>query len=111
VLNWITPGDLEYIEPLPRDRRAVSLVVPVCPTADRELMDRTMRPVRQHPIPGYEQQQRRLDRMRVGAMWAMYAGDKSRGQTALPLTLDEFVVWGSRGVRAHHEIERRTGPG
>jgi len=118
VLNWITPGDIECIEPLPEDRGAVSLVVPVCATADREVMERTMRPVvaTYLYVPAYAQQQRRLGR--AGAleqMWAAWgAGDRDAARTALPFAvLDEFVVWGEPAAcRARlAEIERRTGAG
>jgi alkanesulfonate monooxygenase SsuD/methylene tetrahydromethanopterin reductase-like flavin-dependent oxidoreductase (luciferase family) len=116
ALNWVTPGDLEHIEPLPADRRAVSLVVSVCPTTDREVMDRTMRPVVSNylRIPAYAEQQRRLGRSgALASMWAAWdAGDQAGARAALPSALlDEFVVWGEPAAcRARlHEIERETG--
>jgi probable F420-dependent oxidoreductase len=115
VLNWITPDDLQRTGPLPEPGR-VSLVVPMCPTPDRALMDRMMRPVVANylHVPAYAQQQRRLGRGDVLAeMWAAWAaGDRGAARAALPAALlDEFVVWGKPAeCRARlEEIERRTG--
>jgi probable F420-dependent oxidoreductase len=116
VPNWITPGDLERIGPLPEDPRAVSLVVPVCPTTDRKLMDRIMRPVVANylRIPGYAKQQQRLGRAdMLEQMWAAWAsGDATSARAALPsAVLDELVLWGEPAAcRAElSNIEDRTG--
>jgi len=116
VLNWITAGDLERIGPLPEDRRAVSLVVPVCPTTDRRLMDRIMRPVVANylRIPGYAKQQQRVGRAAMlEQMWAAWAsGDATSARAALPFAvLDEFVLWGEPAAcRAGlTDIEDHTG--
>ena len=118
VLNWVTPGDIEHIEPLPEDRGAVSLIVPVCPTADREVMERTMRPVvaTYLDVPAYAQQQRRLGRASAQEqMWAAWAaGDRDAARTALPFAvLEDLVVWGEPAAcRARlAETERHTGAG
>jgi probable F420-dependent oxidoreductase len=116
ILNWITPGDLDRIEALPEDRRAVSLVVPVCPTDDRDVMDRRMRSVvaTYLHVPAYAQQQRRLGRIAsLQQMWAAWdAGDKKAARAALPAEiLDEFVVWGEPSAcrKRLEEIEEETG--
>jgi probable F420-dependent oxidoreductase len=116
VLNWITAGDLERIRPLPQDRRSVSLVVPVCPTTDRKLMDQIMRPVVANylRIPGYAKQQRRVGRAAMlEQMWAAWtSGDAASARAALPsAVLDEFVLWGEpTACRAQlSDIEDRTG--
>ena len=87
ALNWITPGDLDRIDPLPHDRGAVAIVVSVCPTADREVMDATMRATMANyfRIPAYADQQRRLGRADVLApMWAAWdAGDAVAARAAL----------------------------
>ena len=100
VLNWVTPDDLDRVDPLPADRSRVSFVVPVCPTADRATMEQTMRPVVADYLhaPAYAQQQRRLGRGdALAPMWAAWeAGDRSGSRAALPASvLDELVVWGS----------------
>jgi len=116
VLNWITPGDLERVSPLPRHRRDVSLVVPVCPTTDRDVMDRTMRPVVSNylHVPAYAAQQRRLGRAgALGQMWSAWdRGDRAGARAALPAAvLDEFVLWAEPAAIKGRldEIERRTG--
>jgi probable F420-dependent oxidoreductase len=116
VLNWITPSDVELIRPLPEDRHTVSLVVPVCPTTDREVMDQVMRPVVANylRIPGYASQQRRLGRgAMLQHMWSAWSeGDAASARAALPFAvLDEFVVWGEpTACRTElSEIEHRTG--
>ena len=98
VLNWVTPDDLDRIDPLP-DRSRVSFVVPVCPTADRAVMEAVMRPVLADYLqaPAYAEQQRRLGRGdALAPMWeAWAAGDRRGSRSALPATtLDELVVWG-----------------
>jgi len=118
VLNWITPADVERIDPLPRERSAISLVVSVCPTPDREVMDRIMRPVVANylHVPGYAMQQRRLGRGgALEQMWEAWdSGDAAAARAALPAAvLDELIVWGepaSCRVRLD-EIERETGLG
>jgi probable F420-dependent oxidoreductase len=98
VLNWVTPDDLDRIDPLP-DRPRVSFVVPVCPTADRVVMEAVMRPVLADYLqaPAYAEQQRRLGRGdALAPMWdAWAAGDRRGARAALQTsTLDELVVWG-----------------
>jgi probable F420-dependent oxidoreductase len=114
ILNWVAPADLERVESLP-ERSAVSLVIPVCPTPDRELVDRTMRTplVNYFNIPGYADQQRRLGRAeQLDEMWRAWdAGDRAAAHAALPAeVLDELVVWGEPAAcRARlEEIERTT---
>lgn len=116
ALNWITPGDLDHVRPLPRDRADVAIVVSVCPTTDRGVVDATMRPAMANyfRIPAYADQHRRLGRAEVLApMWAAWeAGDATAARAALPDALiDEFVVWGDpHACRARlDEIERETG--
>ena len=118
VLNWVTPTDVERIEPLPPERATVSLVVSVCPTPDREEMDRIMRPVVANylHVPGYAMQQRRLGRGdALAPMWAAWdAGDPTAARASLPASLlDDLVVWGEPAAcRARlDEIERETGLG
>ena len=98
VLNWVTADDLDRIDPLP-DRSRVAFVVPVCPTADRAVMETVMRPVVGDYLqaPAYAEQQRRLGRGdALAPMWeAWAAGDRRGARAALPAsTLDELVVWG-----------------
>lgn len=100
VLNWVTPADLDRVEPLPADRARVSFVVPVCPTPDRPTMETVMRPVVGDYLqaPAYAEQQRRLGRGdALGPMWdAWAAGDRRAAHAAVPAAvLDELVVWGS----------------
>jgi probable F420-dependent oxidoreductase len=116
VLNWITPGDLDRIGPLPQNRRAVSLVVPVCPTADRDVMEGIMRPVVANylRIPGYASQQHRVGRAAMlEEMWAKWSsGDAASARAALPsAVLDELVIWGDpTECRSElFEMEHRTG--
>jgi probable F420-dependent oxidoreductase len=116
VLNWLSPTDLEAVKPLPADRARVSLVVPVCPTADRMVMEATMRPVVADYLqaPAYAAQQRRLGRGdALEPMWkAWAAGARQEARSALPsAVLDDLVVWGNRAScrRRLDEIERLTG--
>jgi probable F420-dependent oxidoreductase len=116
VLNWIRPDDLERVEPLPQDRGAVSLVVPMCPTPDRDVMDRTMRSIvaTYLHVPAYAQQQRRLGRdAALEPMWAAWeTGDRAAARAALPSdVLDAHIVWGEPAAcRARlADIERQTG--
>jgi probable F420-dependent oxidoreductase len=116
ALNWVLPGDLDRIDPLPRDRRAVAIVVSVCPTDDWELVDATMRSTMANyfRIPAYAEQQRRLGRTDVlEPMWKAWdAGDAVAARAALPDALiDEFVVWGEASACRERldEIERETG--
>jgi probable F420-dependent oxidoreductase len=116
LLSWISPEDLGRIEELPPDRRAVSLVVPICPTGNHEVMDRRMRPIVSTylHVPAYAEQSRRLGRAGVlEQMWAAWdAGDRAGARAALPsAVLDELVVWGTpEACRSRlEEIERETG--
>jgi probable F420-dependent oxidoreductase len=116
ALNWILPSDLDRIDPLPRDRRAVTIVVSVCPTSDRGVVDESMRAIMANyfRIPAYAEQQRRLGRADLlEPLWKAWdAGDAVAARAALPDALiDEFVVWGEpRTCRARlDEIERETG--
>jgi probable F420-dependent oxidoreductase len=116
ALNWILPSDLDRIDPLPRDRQAVTIVVSVCPTSDRGVVDESMRAIMANyfRIPAYADQQRRLGRADLlEPLWKAWDdGDAVRARAALPDALiDEFVVWGEpRTCRARLEqIERETG--
>jgi alkanesulfonate monooxygenase SsuD/methylene tetrahydromethanopterin reductase-like flavin-dependent oxidoreductase (luciferase family) len=116
VLNWVTPADLDRIEPLPAERAQVSFVVPVCPTPDRSTMEAVMRPVVGDYLqaPAYADQQRRLGRGdALGPMWdAWAAGDRRGAHAAVPdAVLDELVVWGRpEGCRARlDEMASTTG--
>ena len=116
VLNWISPEDLERIDPLPDDRSRVSLVVPVCPVADRAAMEARMRPTVTDYLqaPAYAAQQRRLGRATaLEPMWAAWGrGDRHAARAALPtVVLDELVVWGdpARCRSRLDDIERKTG--
>jgi probable F420-dependent oxidoreductase len=116
ALNWVLPGDLDHIEPLPRDRQAVTIVVSVCPTSDRNAVDESMRAIMANyfRIPAYAEQQRRLGRAELlEPLWkAWEVGDADAARAALPDALiDEFVVWGEPDeCRARlHEIEGETG--
>ena len=115
VLNWIAPDDLDRIDPLP-ERGAVSLIVPVCPTPDREVFDSLMRRVVTNylNVPGYALQQRRLGRgPQLEQLWKAWdEGDRAAAQAALPTdVLDELVVWGDPAAcRARlDDIEQTTG--
>jgi probable F420-dependent oxidoreductase len=116
ALNWITPGDLDRMEPLPDDRQSISLVVSVCPTTEFATVDATMRATMANyfRIPAYAEQQRRLGRADdLAPMWSAWdAGDADAARAALPASLiDDFVVWGDpASCRAQLEaIERKTG--
>jgi probable F420-dependent oxidoreductase len=116
ALNWILPGDLDRIDPLPRDRQAVTIVVSVCPTADRTVVDESMRTIMANyfRIPAYADQQRRLGRADLlEPLWKAWAdGDAAAARAALPDALiDDFVVWGEPSAcRERLEaIERDTG--
>jgi probable F420-dependent oxidoreductase len=100
VLNWMSADDIDRVEPLPADRSRVSLVVPVCPTSDREQMEAVMRPVFADYLmaPAYADQQRRLGRgATLEPMWdAWTRGDRPGARAAVPdSVLDELVVWGA----------------
>jgi probable F420-dependent oxidoreductase len=116
ALNWIVPGDIDRIRPLPADRDCVTIIVPMCPTEDRALMDARMRPVVANylNVPGYAGQHRRLGRSSLlEAMWeAWRVDDAVAARRALPSTLlDEIVVWGSPSACRDQleELERATG--
>jgi probable F420-dependent oxidoreductase len=116
VLNWVTAEDLDRVQPLPTTTSAVSLVVPICPTTDRRLVDQTMRPVVASylNVPAYAQQHRVLGRAdSLEPMWRAWAkGDSASARKALPAEIiDEFVVWGSfrHCVARLEEIEQSTG--
>jgi probable F420-dependent oxidoreductase len=99
VLNWLNVDDLDAVEPLPDDRARVSLLVPVCPTADRETMETMMRPIVADYLqaPAYAAQQRRLGRgSALEPMWQAWArGARAEARSALPsAVLDDLVVWG-----------------
>ncbi len=116
ALNWILPSDLDRIDPLPSNRQAVTIVVSVCPSSDRSVVDESMRAIMANyfRIPAYADQQRRLGRADLlEPLWKAWdAGDAVAARAALPAALiDEFVVWGEpRACRAQlDEIERETG--
>ncbi len=116
ALNWVLPNDLDRLEPLPSDRHDVTLVVSVCPTTDRRVVDQSMRTIMANyfRIPAYAEQQRRLGRADLlGPLWTAWdAGDADAARAALPDSLiDDFVVWGEpRACRDRLlEIERETG--
>ncbi|OBG86338.1 hypothetical protein A5699_02385 [Mycobacterium sp. E802] len=116
ALNWITPGDLQRIHPLPAKPGSVTLIVPICPTADRAQMEQTMRPVvaTYLAVPGYAQQQRSLGRgAQLENLWQASANrDIAAARGAIPdEILDEFVVWGSpeHCRRVLTDIETTTG--
>ncbi len=116
VLNWVTPDDLDLVDPLPEDRSRVSFVVAVCPTADRGEMEQRMRPVVADYLqaPAYAEQQRRLGRGEaLEAMWrAWAAGDRRGAHDALPSSLlDDLVVWGDAAACRDRirEMEAATG--
>lgn len=116
VLNWVVADDLERIDPLPADRSRISMVVPVCPTADRDEMEQVMRPVVADYLqaPAYAEQQRQLGRgPALEPMWqAWLDGDRRGARAALPSSiLDDLVVWGDPTecrVRVR-DLERDTG--
>ncbi len=100
VLNWVGPGDLDHIKPLPSDRSRVSIVVPICPTSDRAEMEEIMRPVIADYLmaPAYANQQRRLGRGdALEPMWeAWERRDRQGARHAVPTSIfDELVVWGA----------------
>jgi probable F420-dependent oxidoreductase len=116
ALNWILPSDLDRIEPLPDDRQAVTIVVSVCPTNDRNAVDESMRAIMANyfRIPAYAEQQRRLGRAELlEPLWKAWdAGDADAARDALPdVLIDDFVVWGEpHECRARLDaIERETG--
>jgi probable F420-dependent oxidoreductase len=116
VLNWLSPHDLDEVNPLPDDRARVSLLIPVCPTGDRVVMEAVMRPIVADYLqaPAYAAQQRRLGRGRaLEPMWqAWAAGARTEARAALPSSvLDDLIVWGQPAVcRARLlEIEEVTG--
>jgi alkanesulfonate monooxygenase SsuD/methylene tetrahydromethanopterin reductase-like flavin-dependent oxidoreductase (luciferase family) len=87
VLNWLTPPDLDLVEPLPTDRARVSLVVAVCPSRDPAEVEDVMRPIVADYLnaPAYAAQQRRLGRGdALEPMWqAWTAGDRERARQLL----------------------------
>jgi probable F420-dependent oxidoreductase len=116
ALNWILPSDLDRIEPLPRDPKAITIIVAVCPTTDRSVVDESMRAIMANyfRIPAYADQQRRLGRTDLlEPLWKAWdAGDAVAACAALPDSLiDEFVIWGEpRECRSRlEEIEHETG--
>ena len=116
ALNWITPGDVAHTTPLPDRPGAVSVVTSVCPTPDREVMERTMRPTVANylSIEGYADQHRRLGRGSVLApLWDAWArGEPAGAARAVPSELlDELIVWGTpdRCRDRLHQIEAATG--
>jgi probable F420-dependent oxidoreductase len=116
VLNWITPAELDAVDPLPSDRRAITLITSVCPTTDFGLVDTTMRDTLANyfRIPAYADQLRRHGRAdALAPMWnAWDAGDATTARAALPASLiDELVVQGDpASCRAQLDaIERETG--
>jgi probable F420-dependent oxidoreductase len=116
ALNWILPSDLDRIDPLPSERQAVTIVVSVCPTSDRTVVDDSMRAIMANyfRIPAYAAQQRRLGRADLlEPLWKAWdVGDSVAARAALPdVLIDEFVVWGEpHECRARlHAIERETG--
>jgi len=99
VLNWMSADDIDRVDPLPADRSQVSLVVPICPTPDRVVMEQMMRPVLADYLmaPAYADQQRRLGRGDAfEPVWAAWArGDRNGARDAVSAeVLDELVVWG-----------------
>ena len=92
------------------------MVVPVCPTADREVMEQVMRPVVADYLqaPAYAEQQRQLGRgQALEPMWrAWLDGDRRGARAALPSSiLDALVVWGDPAAcqLRIRDIERDTG--
>ncbi len=116
VLNWMTSADLDRLETLPDDRSRVSMVILVCPTADRAVVDSIMRPVLTDYLnaPAYADLQRRLGRgPALAGMWDAWAsGDRRRALAQLPsAVVDELVVWGrpEKCRRALADIEATAG--
>lgn len=116
VLNWMSASDLDRVEPLPRHRSQVSVVVPVCATPDRTVMESVMRPIVGDYLnaPAYAEQQRRLGRGEaLLQMWERWdAGDRAGAHAALPSdVLDQLVVTGTPAecVTKLGDFERATG--
>lgn len=100
IVNWLTEHDLDRLPELPADRSRVVLQFMVCPTADAEERDATVRGLVADYLcaPGYAGLQRRLGR--AGAlvpMWESFArGDRAGAHRALPAeVLDALVVSGT----------------
>jgi probable F420-dependent oxidoreductase len=116
VLNWATPDDVERIDPLPDDRAKVSVVFPVCPSTDPDVVDALMRPIVADYLnaPAYAEQQRRLGRApALEPVWeAWAAGDRRGARARLPRdVLDQLVISGSHADcrRQLTAVERATG--
>jgi probable F420-dependent oxidoreductase len=116
VLNWLAPGDIQKVGPLPPARSRVFLAVPVCPSPDPAVVDRVMRPVLGDYLnaPAYAQQQRRMGRAAaLRPMWEAWdRGDRRGAHERLPRALiDELVVSGTPAeCRARLDgIEATTG--
>ena len=114
VLNWLTPADLDRVDPLPADRARVSLVVAVCPSEDPAEVDALMRPIVADYLnaPAYAAQQRRVGRGdALEPMWrAWAAGDRQGARQLLPSeVLHDLVLSGDAATCRDRlaSIERR----
>jgi probable F420-dependent oxidoreductase len=115
VLNWMAPADLARLEVLPADRSRVSIVLLVCPSDDRTVVDTLMSPLLANylNVPAYAALQRRLGRgPALAAMWEAWAlGDRRRAIAQVPAAvIDELVIWGTpeRCQRTLAAIEAET---
>lgn len=113
VLNWISPTDVERIEPRPA---TTFIVVPAVRTTEWAEVEAAMRPVLGDYLnaPAYAEQQRRLGRgTRLAPMWEAWARrDRAGAHAAVPSDIiDELVVWGTADeCRSRFaDIEARTG--
>ncbi len=115
VLNWVSPPDLDRLGSL-GDRRRIWMSTIVCPSPDREIVDRIVRPLMSDYLaaPAYASLQRLVGRGEaLQTLWERAAaGDRAGARAALPVeVIDELVVSGAAAQcgRQIREIESKYG--
>ncbi len=118
VLNWVSPRDLDRLIGLDRldDAGRIWLSVTVCPSPDREVVDRIARPLMSDylAVPAYAGLQQAVGRGdALRALWELTAADDRAGaRAALPAeVIDELVIYGTAAQCGQHirKIEAEYG--